>query len=113
MPRAKPEEPENDLIYLGTSSEAELVNVLNERFARDKVYTRIGERVLVAVNPNKPLENGTESSLKAICSAVKDGTEREPHVFELASNAYYTMTNSKQDQAILFLYVILIGMDSC
>lgn len=100
----KTSKPEDDIVAsIPDAGVSELVKYLNKRFSKDEVYSRIGQKILVTVNPNKPLENSSDKSMKSICSAVKDGQPREPHMFELASNCYYEMAGSRTNQSILFL----------
>jgi myosin heavy subunit len=108
-----PEQPDDDLIYLRSSNGAQpddevLANHLRDRYAKDIIYTRIGESVLVSVNPNKTLECNSQSSMKKYKTAVKNGTERSPHVFELAGNAYLNACKFRQDQALVFVQVIVL-----
>lgn len=83
---------DTDLINSAPAQDADVVTALNERFNKDRVYTRIGNHCMVSVNPYKPLADSSDDSLKSIVSAVKDGVDREqPHVFELVSDVYYNM----------------------
>ncbi|KAI9029175.1 chitin synthase-domain-containing protein [Hyaloraphidium curvatum] len=95
---------------------------LKERHAKDAVYTRIGPRVLVSVNPHKQVaSNAAHNSafdldcLTAAASAgkpavpsktgtlkVDTGVQVPPHVFEMASSAYMHMISSGEDQVVVF-----------
>ncbi|KAI3648403.1 hypothetical protein MP228_006257 [Amoeboaphelidium protococcarum] len=95
---------DTDLINSAPAQDADVVSALNERFNKDRVYTRIGNHCMVSVNPYKPLADSSDDSLKSIVSAVKDGVDREqPHVFELVSDVYYNMLQKKDDQSVLFM----------
>jgi myosin heavy subunit len=96
-----------DLISLAqgntASDEASVVEVLNSRYSKDLTYTRIGENIVVSVNPYKPLEANSDSSVKTYSSAAKEGTERRPHVFEVSANAFFNATKMKQNQSIVMM----------
>eukprot|EP00158_Paraphelidium_tribonemae_P009453 Partr_v1_DN28871_c0_g1_i1_m33284 putative Chitin Synthase len=104
MGRSKPSASDEDLTSLDQpTSEKSIVTWLGERFAKDLIYSRIGQDILVSVNPGKPLEQCSDSNAKTIGNAVKDGKERQAHVFELAASAYFDMITDKKDQSLLFM----------
>lgn len=95
----------DDLIYIEENTDAAIVKKLNDRFTKDQIYSRIGEDILVSVNPNRPLELNAEGNTKAYNISLKEGYDRDPHVFELAASTYYQMKETKLDHSMVFLYV--------
>lgn len=100
----RPEAPDDDLVSLGADpKESQITAKLNDRFSKENIYTKIGESILVAVNPYRQLDLNSDESAREYGNAVKDGSDRGPHIFETAASAYYNMLRSKQDQSIMFL----------
>jgi chitin synthase len=85
------------------STSAAVTAVLSSRFARDEIYTRVGQSIIVAVNPCKSVEICSDDHVKSIGNAVKDGKERPAHLFELAANSYFSLIKDGRNQGILFL----------
>lgn len=87
-----------------------IVSCLRERFLSDTIYTAVGSHALVALNPHKYVNSVADSVLMQYASEYRD-TERDgardPHIFQLANNAYYHMRRTTQDQSIVFTYVPL------
>ncbi|CAE6372477.1 unnamed protein product [Rhizoctonia solani] len=83
-----------------------IVSCLRERFLSDTIYTALGSHALVALNPHKYVNASADSLLMQYASeyrdAERDGPPREPHIFQLANNAYYHMRRTTQDQSIVF-----------
>jgi myosin heavy subunit len=100
--RSKPTQSD-DLISIDNPNDKSIVAHLSGSFNRDCTYFRIGESILLSLNPGRPLEQNSDSNAKTIGSAVKDGKDRQAHVFELAANAYFNMKTDKEDQSIIFL----------
>ena len=95
---------DEDLISLGADAgDKQIVELLGDRFAKDNIYTRIGQKIVVSVNPYKPIELCSDSTAKNIGNAVKDGKDRQPHVFEVAASAYFDMLKDKQNQSLFFI----------
>jgi myosin heavy subunit len=107
MVKLKPEYPDEDLLYLPSIDDIKVTDHLETRYASDKIYTRIGQNIMVMVNPYKALDEeiSSDEAIQSFTSKIKEGLEREPHIFELAASTYLDMCDSKQDQSILFLYV--------
>ncbi|KAI9594991.1 P-loop containing nucleoside triphosphate hydrolase protein [Syncephalis fuscata] len=84
---------------------ATIVNTLKDRYSRDAIYTRIGARVLVAVNPNQPLSSSNDATCMEYIAEYRDtsGQRRilEPHLFQMASSAYMNMRRTATDQSII------------
>ena len=105
MGRSKNSAAKEDLITLvgdeGTDNKITLV--FEDKFSRQEIYTRIGQNIIVALNPGKTLEICSDSNAKTIGNAVKDGKERSAHVFELAASSYYDLVKDREDQSLIFL----------
>src|SRR5690348_16493714 len=86
-------------------SEADIVETLQSRYSRDAVYTRMGARVLVSVNPGTPLSNVNDATCNEYVAEYRDtsGKRRilEPHIFQLTANAYLHMRRTGLDQSIV------------
>ncbi|KAJ3089830.1 hypothetical protein HK102_005396 [Quaeritorhiza haematococci] len=89
-----------------------IVQTLAARFARDDVYTKIGNRVVVAVNPGRPLTIHSDTTSKEYASHQKQtatGLPGEPgskrpmpaHIFDLSGAAYHHLTRLGEDQTIV------------
>lgn len=95
----------SDLASLSSVSDDIIVACLRERFLQDSIYTNLGSSALVAVNPHKYVGSNGDSVLMQYCAEYRDTAEEKtyktPHVFQLASNAYYHMRRTGQDQSIL------------
>ncbi|KAG9095195.1 hypothetical protein FS749_010895 [Ceratobasidium sp. UAMH 11750] len=83
-----------------------IVSCLRERFLSDTIYTAVGSHALVALNPHKYVNSVADTVLMQYASEYRNtdsnGPSREPHIFQLANNAYYHMRRTTQDQSIVF-----------
>jgi chitin synthase len=95
---------------------------LKERFTKNVIYTQVGPRVLVTVNPWKqvPANSARNAAFDLDCVAasasagkpaspgktgtltISTGAKLPPHVFEMASSAYMHMISSGEDQVVVF-----------
>ncbi|KAJ3077159.1 hypothetical protein HDU98_007544 [Podochytrium sp. JEL0797] len=84
----------------GNTAARDVVVLLQERYAQNQLYTRIGFTNLVAVNPYKRafVPAHSEYDLENIC---KDDKAAAPHPFDIASAAYLHMVRAVEDQVIL------------
>lgn len=108
------EDSRSDLSCLLTSgssgpTEEAVVSLLQARFKRDLPYTRLSQSTLVTVNPYKPLDLLSDATLNAYTEAgYKDVTgqtaQLQPHVYDLATRAYFHMRRSGEDQSIVLRY---------
>jgi myosin heavy subunit len=92
-----------DLTTAGELDEVKLTSLLEQKFSKDETYTKVGRNMIISLNPFKPLESNSDANSKSFGSAVKDGQETAPHIFELTANAYYNMIKDRKDQSILFM----------
>ncbi|QRW01554.1 Myosin head (motor domain) [Ceratobasidium sp. AG-Ba] len=83
-----------------------IVSCLRERFLSDTIYSAVGSHALVALNPHKYVNSVADSVLMQYASEYHNtdlDVPREPHIFQLANNAYYHMRRTTQDQSIVFI----------
>ncbi|GAA5807288.1 hypothetical protein MFLAVUS_000645 [Mucor flavus] len=93
---------------LSTISNATLENIstcLHARYESLKVYTSIGSRHIIALNPLKELPiNDDQTSLEYV-AAYKDASgsnqSLEPHLFDLINRVYFHMRRTGSDQNII------------
>ena len=91
-------------------AEDELSTQLCHRYYQGIYYTQIQESVLVAINPfHTPVDVNGEEVLRDYCRAYRDmrytTSDRAvpPHIFRMATNAYFYMQRTGQDQGLFFL----------
>ena len=98
-----------DLSQLSSVTDDFIVACLRERFLKDSTYTRVGSSAIVAVNPHKYVSSNSDTVLVSYAHEYRDTSAtkiyKEPHVFQLANNAYYNMRRTGQDQCILLMLV--------
>lgn len=98
-----------NLSQLSSVTDDFIVACLRERFLKDSTYTRVGSSAIVAVNPHKYVASSSDTVLVSYAQEYRDTSAtkiyKEPHVFQLANNAYYNMRRTGQDQCILLMLV--------
>lgn len=98
-----------NLSQLPSVTDDSIVACLRERFLKDATYTRVGSSAIVAVNPHKYVASSTDAVLVSYAHEYRDTSAtkiyKEPHIFQLANNAYYNMRRTGQDQCILLMSV--------
>ena len=98
-----------NLSQLPNVSDEFIVACLRERFLKDSIYTRVGSSAIVAINPYKHVASCSDAVLVSYAQEYRDTsatkTYKEPHIFQLANNAYYNMRRTGQDQCILLMSV--------
>ncbi|KZT19143.1 glycosyltransferase family 2 protein [Neolentinus lepideus HHB14362 ss-1] len=101
----RPLESVSDLVTLISLSDNLIVSCLRERFMSDIIYTNIGSSAVIAVSPHKYVSSNADSVLQNYIAEYRDTSQSKiplpPHVFQLATNAYYHMRRTTQDQCIL------------
>ena len=84
-----------DLAKLSNMNEAALLVNLESRFKQSKIYTYVGE-TLVMVNPYQFKEN-----TPSLLDSYWKGTLSAPHVFSMALDAYNKLWDQRTNQAIV------------
>lgn len=104
-----------DLSTLNNATVETITSCLHSRYDTYKVYTNIGSRHLVAINPLKELAiNDDQTSLEYV-AAYKDAssnhhqqqqpTTLDPHLFDLVNRVYFHMRRTGSDQNIILRYM--------
>lgn len=88
----------DDLVLLGSVSEASILENLKMRHAADVIYAYIGH-VLVVVNPYKWLDIYGEDSMRAYTHKAR--IDVPPHVFATAEETYRTMLSEEDNQCVI------------
>eukprot|EP00760_Papus_ankaliazontas_P004527 PhM_4_TR11938/c0_g1_i1/m.75870/K10356/MYO1; myosin I len=88
----------DDLVLLSTLNERAITDNLKQRFAKDIIYTAIGN-VLISVNPFKRLPIYTDDHIKYYRANSKQTTQ--PHIFALAEDTYRSMVQEEENQCII------------
>ncbi|KAL3866223.1 hypothetical protein ACJMK2_043545 [Sinanodonta woodiana] len=89
----------DDLSNLEVLDENTIVQALRGRFQKDRFYTYISD-ILVAVNPCKPLPLFDQEHHHDYTNLTVR-SERPPHLFWVADNAYRALRETGQNQVIL------------
>ncbi|KAJ1918365.1 Myosin type-2 heavy chain 1 [Mycoemilia scoparia] len=87
-----------DLTNLSYLHEPAILYNLQERYRRNEIYTYSGV-VLVAINPFDSIPLYTEKIMKWY--AGKRRSERPPHLFAIAEDAYHGMVSDGKNQTII------------
>ena len=90
-----------DLTTMVVLNEATMLQNVRERFGRDRIYTRAG-LMLVAVNPGRLFAELYTDSVKGRSkdSDLHD-VKREPHLYDVAEQAYRQLLAEKKSQSII------------
>jgi len=88
-----------DLVLLETVDEQSILQTLKRRYAKDLIYTHIGN-VLLSVNPFKEIRD--------LYSEQQIGQyrgryiyENPPHIFGLAEDTYRSLCHEAEDQCVI------------
>ncbi|RCI06194.1 hypothetical protein CU098_006877 [Rhizopus stolonifer] len=108
--QAKDSASRTDLTTLPNPTNASIAACLSTRYDTFKIYTNIGSRHIVAVNPLKELAiNDDQTSLEYV-AAYKDASGSnnqlqaslmDPHLFDLVNRVYFHMRRTGSDQNIV------------
>ncbi|TMW66528.1 hypothetical protein Poli38472_004293 [Pythium oligandrum] len=97
----QPEElDQNDLVTLPHLHEASILHSLRVRYARDAIYTRIGE-ILISINPFKGLPALYTHELVDSYGPEADVIGATPHLYAIARAAYVDVVRNHRNQSIL------------
>jgi chitin synthase len=99
---------QSDLSKLSTISDEIILSCHRERFLSDNVYTALGTSSIVTLNPYKYVNANADAVLLQYAGEYRDTdadkTILQPHLFQLANNAYYHMRRTGSDQSIVMRY---------
>ena len=99
----------------GPLTEGQIVAALH-----NQIYTRMGSRAVVFVNPAQPIAEFSDSTSKEYAEQAKslnpihnESTQEAfpPHLFDIVSSAYSHMLRVSQDQSIVLRYSFLAYKD--
>ncbi|XP_069552553.1 myosin-IIIa isoform X1 [Brachyistius frenatus] len=88
----------DDLATLEVMDENTVTEQLQSRYARDQIYTYVGD-ILIAVNPFHKMEIYTPQHTKMYIGAKR--TCNLPHIFAVADIAYQSMVSYNTDQCVV------------
>ena len=89
----------DDLTTLTHLHEPAIVKCLQDRFNRGAIYTSTGP-ILIAINPFKSLSIYDASTVNMYRNR-KPNNKLQPHVFEIADDAFKNMAETRLNQSIL------------
>lgn len=94
-----------DLTQLSNADSETIASCIRSRYETFKIYTNIGSRHLIVVNPLKDLAiNDDQTSLEYV-AAYKDASGAssllDPHLFDLVNRVYFHMRRTGSDQNIV------------
>ncbi|KAG0747559.1 hypothetical protein G6F57_001697 [Rhizopus arrhizus] len=94
-----------DLTTLSNTTTDNITTCLRSRYNEYKIYTNIGSRHIIALNPLKQLSiNDDQTSLEYV-AAYKDATNHQqssgPHLFDLINRVYFHMRRTGSDQTVV------------
>jgi chitin synthase len=96
-----------DLIFLQQKNKSSVVNTLQQRYSQQKFYTKVGDRVLLSVNPCKEVDDHSPANREMYVQNyrnISEDRERLPaHIFQLANTIYFHLKRSGIDQSVVFM----------
>lgn len=100
-----------NLTMLAVPDETNVTKALKTRFFNGKIYTKLGDFCLMAVNPYQHMEPSVQlSTIQKYIDEYKNPRERmerlDPHVFQTSADAYYRLRRLAEDQVIVFRYAM-------
>ncbi|EEA08298.1 myosin head family protein [Cryptosporidium muris RN66] len=99
-----------NLITLGDFCEGALLHNVRTRYYQDKIYTCIGDLILISINPYKSINDlyghktfqlYRNSTRDYNVDSSLDSSELPPHVFKMAQNTYDALFRYKKNQSII------------
>eukprot|EP00915_Cephaloidophora_sp_WS-2016_P006523 GHVH01008805.1.p1 GENE.GHVH01008805.1~~GHVH01008805.1.p1 ORF type:complete len:723 (-),score=106.87 GHVH01008805.1:1609-3777(-) len=94
----------SDLLSLTQLSLASLLHSLRVRYRAGEIYTRVGSRILIAVNPYhliKALVSDDVHRIYRSTASISDLSCLPPHPFALAHEAYLRMSLENKSQSLI------------
>jgi myosin heavy subunit len=98
---------DGDLTLLHELDEHSLTNYLVHRLNNSQPFTNLGNNGLVVVNPNRDLglftnEVSAHYSEVGYKSFESGHVSLQPHIYDIATKAYFLMRRLGTDQSIIF-----------
>ena len=97
-----------DLCQLNRLGETDVLQNLKLRYARQKIYTSVTARVLIAVNPYAEIQNSqSEDTMhkyqqeKIHQEGLLGSNNLSPHTFTVANSAFHNVTSTEKNQSII------------
>jgi len=108
-PQPQPPRPsthQQDLIRLPHLNEPSVLSALTRRYQSGAIYTQTGGSIVIAINPFQPMPHLYDGAAMELyrqqgADGDADGHARAPHVFGVASQAYWRMRREGKGQALL------------
>ena len=95
-----------DLCQLNRLGETDVLQNLKLRYARQKIYTSVTARVLIAVNPYAEIQNSqSEDTMhkyqqeKIHQEGLLGSNNLSPHTFTVANSAFHNVTSTEKNQS--------------
>jgi len=88
----------SDFVMMDDISEQSMLDLLKERFQKNKIYTLIRD-VVVSVNPYKKLDIYSKKDIDRYKG--KNIYELPPHIYTIADTAFLNLREQEQDQCII------------
>ncbi|KAK6590362.1 myosin-related [Cryptosporidium xiaoi] len=92
-----------NLLVLGDYCEGALLHNVRTRYYQDKIYTCIGNLILISINPYKHIPDlYGDKQLNMYKNRVDNSNEElSPHIFKMAQNAYDALFREGKNQSII------------
>lgn len=94
-----------DAEELANSDPNTIAQQLSSRLAKEKLFTKIGGRFMIAVRPNRG--SSVDALSKEYALHAKDSASKKKlpaHVFDIATSAYIHAQRTTMDQSIVLMY---------
>ena len=104
-PESSPSTTPSHANLVDSITDAQVAQQLIQRLSKDLSYNRIGARCIISMRPPRTLAKFSESASKEYAEAAKSFDDKskslDPHVFDIASSAYFHMLRGSDDQSIV------------
>ncbi|ORX48286.1 hypothetical protein DM01DRAFT_1309811 [Hesseltinella vesiculosa] len=91
-----------DLTQLETVDDDSLAAALKVRYDNGSVYVKVGDAIMIALNPNQDRQHESSQYVAAYKDTQGQVGALPPHVYEIANQAYMHMRRTGIDQSVLF-----------
>eukprot|EP00808_Paulinella_micropora_P007804 g73135.t1 len=89
-----------DLVLLDCMSPPHILHALKHRFNKDLIYTAVGN-ILIAVNPYTWIDKLYSEHMMKVYAKKEVDDDVAPHIYNIAHDAFYGLSNFGQDQSIV------------